>query len=139
MSRGEDDLVVIYGPNSEQAANGDAALRSSGTLGSRTSDPKYISCNYYLSDNAASQALGREVAARFVADGLATSTQLNAPSTTWMITDDPTDRQNLFVAAILATKSVGSPDAALTPIVASVDRSTATITNTAVSAWYAGQ
>lgn len=71
--------------------------------------------------------------------GLVTSAEVAAPSTTFLLTDDPLDSANLYFALVLAKPDVESVSQSLKPIVAVLDRRTLGIQWLGTANWHQGQ
>jgi len=148
-------LVVLHStasraPSPLNSVRGNATLQSVGVVHLQSDDPALRSCDRRVADSPQAQALVKRAAASMVNAGLVTQQQLDNASTTYYVSDDPMSPGNEFVTAVLAQgtpmekgeRSTGTALPAsqlLTPVVASVNRVTGSVTDVGYANWYAGE
>jgi len=150
----DDQFVVVYardhhtlsGDKDLKDLQASTALQGVGPVHAQSNDPALRSCDNRLADKPAAQELMRAATVAMVTQGFVTQAQLDASSTTFRISDDPTHSGNKFVTAILArpvqvsaTSPAPSVAQSLTPIVASIDPTTKIVSSVSYANWYAGQ
>jgi hypothetical protein len=103
---GSEHLYLVAGPITmaaatarQQAAVADPAVTDAGLIPLRSHDPSLRSCNDQLQDKPRAAALIAPVSEAIVASGLTTAAVLQAPGTTWAVTDNPLDPNELIVTA----------------------------------------
>lgn len=138
------DEVVIFpkGGFTDSAVGtlrNDAAFAQVAVLQAHTADASLRSCEYRLRDNPRAASIADRGTTAMLAGDLLTSNEIEAPSTTFLLTDDPFDSSKLYFAVILQ-RPTGSPvTESRTPIVAVIDRGTLAVTSVEVANWYVGQ
>lgn len=153
-------VVVLYPlhgrgvvrPEDVRSTTALAALSNVAQLNAQSSDPTLRSCNYRLSDSPRAQSLMQVATAAMVAQGVVTQEQLDASSTIFLISDDPLRPGYEYVSAVLARSvTVTAPNPTdpypvgamasqnLTPIVASINAATKSVSSVGYGNWYAGQ
>ncbi len=129
-----------------------AALSNVAQLNAQSSDPTLRSCDHRLSDSPRAQSLMQAATAAMVAQGVVTQEQLDASSTIFLISDDLLRPGYEYVSAVLARSViVTAPNPTdpypvgamasqnLTPIVASINTATKSVSSVGYGNWYAGQ
>lgn len=117
----------------------DPAVQQVGLLRGQSEDPALRSCHRQLADAPAAVALMKRGIAAVVENHLVSQAQLNAAATSYMLTDDPLNSNNVFLAVVLAKPNMASVYASLSPIVAVVDRTTLAVNWVGPANWYVGQ
>jgi hypothetical protein len=143
---GDAALVVVPGLSSADASAIAAypGVASYGELTAHTSEAAWKSCDYKLMDNPSAAAFGRVATQGLIAHGIISATDASAPSTTLMISDDPTDSSRLFVSVIVS-HSVANPtrglalSSLLTPYVATIDKTSGLAMAFGEAHWYDGE
>lgn len=146
---GDADLIVIYPGSAEPDVSrlrGDASLRLVAPLLAQTTTERELrSCDYRLADKPEAAAIAAAASKAMIEAGLLTSAQIGAGGTMFLLSDDPTDPNYLFLTistAIGFDKLPASPaklSGARTAYVAVVDRTTRKIVQVGKAHWYDGQ
>jgi hypothetical protein len=116
----QSSLFVAYttDPTGTLAAlQASSAVASAGLLLAQSSNPAYFGCEHSLADSPGAHALVASAEQSMINTGYATSTQLNDPSTTYLVSDDPTEPGIEIVTAELnspvstgALEALNAPD-----------------------------
>ncbi len=132
-------LVPVHGQPLDQALllKSDALI-STGSLRAQTSDRSLRSCHHRLSDNPAAAAIAQSASSSLLLDGLLTPSQLDAASTTFLLTDDPTRPDQLLFIVTMPTIDGGGAGS-LATVVATIDRASGKATGGGIGHIYEGQ
>jgi len=146
---GEADLVVIYPGSVDPDLNRlrkDASLRVvAPLLAQTTTEQELRSCDYRLADKPAAAAMAAAASKAMVEASLLTQAQIDDGGTMFLLSDDPTNPNHLFLTISTAIgfdklpTSAVSLSGARTAYVAVVDRTTRAIVQTGKAHWYDGQ
>jgi hypothetical protein len=145
----ESGLVVIFPGDLEPDINRlkkESALSVVGPLLAQTnSDPDLRSCDYRLSDKPKAAAFAEAASEALVDAGLLTRAQIDEGGTIFMLSDDPTNPDHLFLTVSTAVGLETLPTSMLdlsglrSAYVAVIDKATGTILDTGKAHWYDGQ
>lgn len=146
------DAIVLYGAGVKGV--GDVqALQTSGLLTSvapllgQSTNPTYRTCDYRLADNPSALALLHKAATSMVSAGLLTENELDAPSSIYMVSDNPFTPNDEYVTVLLekpvpmTAGGQGMPPESqlVTPIVAEVNAASGVVKRVGFGNWYLGQ
>jgi hypothetical protein len=140
----DDSLLVVQSPLSATTVDNlrkSPSVFTAGILLAQTMDKELRSCDYRLADNPQAKRIADLVTNAMIADGLLSPYQVNAPGTTFLLTDDPTDPGKIIFTVLLATPlERPSPDMTiselLTPYAAVLDKASSTIETMGKAQWY---
>lgn len=138
-----DDELVLHPshPDAPFDLSGITALASSAVLRPQTSDSTLRSCEYHLADNPAASAVANVSIAAMIQDGNVAQPDTTTGNTVEMLTDDPFNSGQLLFIFVLPSPSKapvpGEANVSRRSVVAFVDRTTHTVTGTAITNLYA--
>ncbi|MFZ2032165.1 MAG: hypothetical protein WAW53_00250 [Candidatus Dormiibacterota bacterium] len=102
--------TLVFGSNVPTAASDPGSVAASGTVYAQSSRASLRSCEYHLSGSTADAAYIALAKGEAVADGFATSAQLDSDATLYFVSDDPTDSDRLIVTLDTLGASVPQAD-----------------------------